>query len=116
MMAEQLAAADRAAFTVFQVFALIHQKASWSRFNQVVCALRFLYACPFSKLHPHEFIGGFERPAIACVHGEAGQTERSRSREESREPSLLLLEGVCGELLIFKQNQQFATDTLLLPP
>ena len=23
---------------------LIHQKASWSRFNQVVCALRFLYA------------------------------------------------------------------------
>jgi integrase/recombinase XerD len=23
---------------------LIHQKASWSRFSQVVCALRFLYA------------------------------------------------------------------------
>ena len=95
MMAERLAAADRAAFTVFQVFRpagdpgrlsvfvelnrwavvgrrasaagfaehfdsspeqlgsedigsyqlhLIHQKASWSRFNQVVCALRFPYA------------------------------------------------------------------------
>ena len=25
----------------------------------------------FSKLNPHEFIGGFERLAIACLHGEA---------------------------------------------
>ena len=27
--------------------------------------------CPSSKLSPREFVGGFERKAIACVHGEA---------------------------------------------
>jgi hypothetical protein len=29
--------------------------------------------CPSSKLDPREFIGGFKRMAIACVHGEAGK-------------------------------------------
>jgi hypothetical protein len=29
------------------------------------------FTCGFSKLNPHEFIGGFERMAIACLHGEA---------------------------------------------
>jgi len=92
MMAEQLAAADRAAFTVFQVLrpagdprlsvfvelnrcAVVgrrasaagfakhfdrcpeqlgsedirsyHQKASWSRFNQVVCAFKWSGPCAF---------------------------------------------------------------------
>src|ERR1017187_6404449 len=28
-------------------------------------------ACPFSKPDPREFIGDFERMAIACLHGEA---------------------------------------------
>jgi hypothetical protein len=27
--------------------------------------------CGFSKLNPREFIGGFERLAIACRHGDA---------------------------------------------
>jgi len=27
--------------------------------------------CGFSKRNPHEFIGGFERLAIACLHGDA---------------------------------------------
>ncbi len=33
--------------------------------------------CPSSKLNPHEFIGGFERMAIARVHGDA---EKGRGR------------------------------------
>jgi hypothetical protein len=29
------------------------------------------FTCGFSQLNPHEFIGGFEGLAIACLHGSA---------------------------------------------
>jgi hypothetical protein len=29
--------------------------------------------CPFSKLGPRRFVGSFDRPRIACVHGDAGK-------------------------------------------
>ena len=32
-----------------------------------------LFDCASSKPNPHEFIGGFERLAIACLHGDAGK-------------------------------------------
>jgi hypothetical protein len=44
--------------------------------------------CGFSKLNPHEFIGGFERQAITCVHGRCRQAEQSRSPEANLEPAL----------------------------
>jgi hypothetical protein len=42
--------------------------------------------CSFSKLNPHEFIGGFERLAITCVHGDAD--ERSSPGRPKRTPNL----------------------------
>ena len=37
--------------------------------------------CPSSQPDPHEFIGGFERMAIACFHGETDKRKRPRSSE-----------------------------------
>src|ERR1019366_1361496 len=41
--------------------------------------------CGFSKRNPHEFIGGFERLAIACLHGDADK--RSRPGRPKRTPN-----------------------------
>src|ERR1019366_4096784 len=41
--------------------------------------------CRSSKLNPHKFIGGFERLAIACVHGEADK--RSGPGRPKRTPN-----------------------------
>jgi|SRR5208282_4549541 len=38
-----------------------------------------------SKLNPREFVGGFERLAIACVHGEADK--RSAPGRQKRTPN-----------------------------
>jgi len=42
-------------------------------------------ACPSSKLDPHEFIGDFERLAIACFDGEADK--RSGPDRAKRTPN-----------------------------
>jgi len=54
---------------------------------------------PRSKLNPHEFIGGFERLAITCVHGD-GDKRSSPGRPKRTQNPLCLpktLSGVaCG--------------------
>ena len=125
--------------------------------------IRSTTGCASSKPNPHDFIGGFERIAIACVDGRAAKRnpivrseprtrtalwleaialrhqiavlERSRTRRGAQinpsnfrgrclsaktapEPNtylagvvqhLIQRRSVCGELVIFDANQQFAT-------
>lgn len=52
-----------------------------------------LEGCPSSKLNPDEFIGGFERLAIACVHREA-EKRGTRPLEANSEPTALPLEAI----------------------
>ncbi len=47
---------------------LIHQKASWSRFNQVVCALRSLYATTLCRSEQMPLIPYGKKPkSLPCV-------------------------------------------------
>lgn len=47
---------------------LIHQKASWSRFNQVVCALRFLHATTLCRTVQMPRIPYGKKPkSLPCV-------------------------------------------------
>ena len=43
--------------------------------------------CPSSKPDPHEFIGGFERSAIGCHHGDADERSAAARKCESGQPS-----------------------------
>ena len=42
--------------------------------------------CGFSKRNPHEFIGGFERLAIACLHGDADKRGGPGRRKRTPNP------------------------------
>ena len=50
--------------------------------------------CPFSKLNPHEIIGGFERLGIACFHGDRDKRGRPIAGSELRTRNSLLLEAI----------------------
>ena len=50
-------------------------------------------SCGFSKLNPHEFIGGFERLAITCVHGDADKRS-SPGRPKPPIRTALMLESI----------------------
>jgi hypothetical protein len=59
----------------------------------VISARRWMIAaCPFSKLNPRRFIGGFARLAIACLHADADQRSRLGRSNEPRTRTALVLE------------------------
>ena len=57
-------------------------------------AVRLSDGCLSSKLNPHEFIGGFERLAIACLHGDLDKRDSPGRRERTPNPYALLLEAI----------------------
>jgi hypothetical protein len=57
--------------------------------EDVVEVLRLMEEnCPSSKPDPPEFIGGFERLTIACVHAEADKQSRPGRPERTSNPYL----------------------------